>query len=1060
MMMMMMMSGAHLGSSKTNRSVKLPISNCAFINILRTASTSRARMADFHVALCMMGFVAAVSSEHADMQLMQMQQAGVLHGSGIWMPQQGCHTSVEGDECFDKVMWAMRTGIQQHPEYYLPLTRNSSFEDFQQHLHGTARLSGVCPKPCAAAAPKSQQRAEQQVGTPAPTVIQLDDLLVSTYPGYVQSGQNCECGAEIKAYSEEFETLELCASECSLYPNCKSIGLHPFLSVWKGGCYLYDAECGSTNGHDSNTTCANPIPQGALSVNFNRIPTPAPTPAPTSSVEPCDVTDGSSPSSFYPCQCGPDMCVTNEVCSGDRRGFSCSPPGILKVEWPCLTTSIGSPYFVFYGSSASGAPVYSNTDGNYIYWDYSCDGIDRPLKYAQPRWILDSEEPNMTATMDLDSDAGCAYFGHHGSSDSNGVPLGNTTWLVACDGQGLNMTVTITYEEILPTPSPTMEPGAPCVCDDACGSFSYLDLDGDECLVEAEVNKDENLNGHFTEMDENGDGCVTQAECGNSPYSKDMSRFPIGGPAECDYGYYFLEGTSVCQQCTTGSTRRRRSEACTDCAPGKEDLGDFDNCISGVWLTEPISTGSDVVFVNKALDDSGRVLQKGDGITMSTRNPGHFERLVITDKIGFDDSERLSPYHESLLRRGGPFFILDHGVHAGFNKYDAIVSACSSTNGVGLSEQYPCGCGIEICDFGYRCDEQCAGSNTVIDPYLGSGFGDGGCCIGPPASPLPTPAPTVSAKGDPHLVNLQGEHFDVNHGGEFTLLRIPQAADRTAEVELQATIRPEHGKPCTTYITAVELSGAWFGGIVVQVRSYLRSHSKNESDSFLGLRVIERGASREAPWSRLEDWADGKTALFEQQARDGVTVTMSKSQWRTKKGVKEGLPTIAGELQVMMQNKMSDTSAMIIVRQDLPLQEHLNLAVRRLSALGRADIGGLLGFDAHAESLEDVTPECQRHRDGLDKKAGPKAVPSWKVRWQKIKEQRASSRAPGGSINDNEAGASLVNRDMMCICSDAEPSDVTEETDRSMNSASLIGAGRDGVLAEFRTARLAEATWD
>eukprot|EP00959_Pyramimonas_sp_CCMP1952_P146065 3058514-Pyramimonas_sp.AAC.1 len=94
-----------------------------------------------------------------------------------------------------------------------------------------------------------------------------------------------------------------------------------------------------------------------------------------------------------------------------------------------------------------------------------------------------------------------------------------------------------------------------------------------------------------------------------------MSRFPIGGPAECDYGYYFLEGTSVCQQCTTGSTRRRRSEACTDCAPGKEDLGDFDNCISGVWLTEPISTGSDVVFVNKALDDSGRVLQKGDGIT-------------------------------------------------------------------------------------------------------------------------------------------------------------------------------------------------------------------------------------------------------------------------------------------------------------------------------------------------------------------------------------------------------------------------------------------------------------
>ncbi|CAK0862086.1 unnamed protein product [Prorocentrum cordatum] len=795
-------------------------------------------MAAIHLALRMMGFVAAVSSEHADMQLMQMQLAGVLHGSGTWKQPQGCHTSVEGDRCYVAVTWAMRTGVFQHPEYYLPLTRNSSFEDFQQHLHGTARLADVCPRPCAAAAPKSEERVRhgsetqaqssqydgtpvptaQQGGTPMPTVIQRDDLLVSTYPGYEQSGQNCQCGAEISALSDDFDSLELCASECSLRPNCRSIGLHPFESVWKGGCYLYDTECGSTNGHDSNTTCANPNPVGAFSVNFNRIPTPAPTPAPTAAVESCDVTDGSSPSSFYPCQCGPEMCLTNEVCSGDRRGLSCAPPGILKVEWPCQTPSIGSPYFVFSGSSATGAPVYGNTDGNYIYWDSSCDGIERPLLYQQPRWILDSEEPNMTASMDLDSDAGCAYFGHHGSSDSTGVPLGNTTWFLVCDGQGLNMTVTISYEAYLPTPSPTMEPGTPCICDNLCGVFPYLDLDGDGCLVEAECNKDEDLDGHFTDMDADGDGCVTQAECGNSPYSHDLPRFPIVGPAECGYGYPD-EGTSVCQQCTTGATRRRRSEACVDCPAGKEDLGDFDNCISGVWLTAPIQAGDDVVFINKDLDESGVQLQKGDGITMSTRNPGHFERLVISDKVGFDDSERLSSYHESLLRRSGPFFVLDHGVNAGFNKFDAIISSCSSTDGMGISSQYPCGCGIEICDFGYRCDEQCAGSNTVLDPYVGSSYGDGGCCIGPPASPLPTPAPTVSAKGDPHLVNLQGEHFDINHGGEFTLLRIPQAADMTAEVELQATIRPEHKKPCTTYITAVELSGAWLGGNVVQARS-------------------------------------------------------------------------------------------------------------------------------------------------------------------------------------------------------------------------------------------------
>ncbi|CAK0853460.1 unnamed protein product [Prorocentrum cordatum] len=969
----------------------------------------------------------------------------------------------------------MRTGIKKHPEWYLPLTSNSSFEDFQQHLHTVDRLSNVCPKPCSRRS-SDQLRTSSgspmptapyvatpmptalHVGTPMPTEIHEDDLLLSVYPGYEQTGRNCQCGNPIKQLSEEFASLELCAAECNFFPHCKSIGLHPWQSIWRGQCDLYDAECEETNGHDSNTTCANPVPQGALSVNFNRIPTPAPTPAPTLALNSCDVTDGSFMSSFYPCQCGSEVCVTNEVCSRDRRGFSCAPPGILKVDWPCLTTSIGSPYFVFAGSSTTGAPVYSNTDGNYIYWDVSCDGIDRPLIYQQPRWILDSDSPNMTATMDLDSDSECTYFGHHASSDFNGVPIGSTTWTIVCDGEVSNMTANITYETYLPTPSPTMEPGAPCTCDqDACGMFTYLDLDGDGCLVEAEVDKDDNLNGHFTEMDADGDGCVTQAECGDSPYSHDMPKFPIQGPAECSYGYYFMEDTSVCQQCPAGATRRRRSEGCSDCPAGKVDLGDFDNCISGVWLTEPLAIGSDVVFVNKAEDESGVLLQKGDGITMSTRNPGHFERLIIVDKIGFDDSQRLSPYHESLLRKSGPFFVLDHGVHAEFNKYDAIVSACTQVNGISLSDQYPCGCGIEICDLGYRCDEQCSGDNTVLDFYSGSGYGNGGCCIGPPASPLPTPAPTVSAKGDPHLVNLLGEHFDVNHGGEFTLLRIPQAAERAAEVQLKATIRPEHGKPCTTYITAVEFSGTWMGGAVVQVRSYLRSHTKNESDEFLGLRVLEPGTPEDVPWTRLADWTDGNMVLFEQQARKGVRVTMSKSQWRTKKGVKEGLPTVAGQLQIMMQSKRSKDSAMIVVRQDLPMQEHLNLAVRRLSALGRADIGGLLGFDAHAESLEDVTPECQRHRDGLDAKKGPNSTPGWKVRWQKIKEERASNRVPGGSMNDNEAAANLIDKmrmsgkDMMCVCPIDEEDDYT---------ANLIGGGRQGVLANFQTGRFAEATWD
>eukprot|EP00959_Pyramimonas_sp_CCMP1952_P227664 4760111-Pyramimonas_sp.AAC.1 len=163
-----------------------------------------------------------------------------------------------------------------------------------------------------------------------------------------------------------------------------------------------------------------------------------------------------------------------------------------------------------------------------------------------------------------------------------------------------------------------------------------------------------------------------------------------------------------------------------------------------------------------------------------------------------------------------------------------------------------------------------------------------------------------------------------------------------------------------------------------------------------------------------------------------------------------------------MQSKVSEDSATIVVRQDLPMQEHLNLAVRRLSALGRADIGGLLGFDAHAESLEDVTPECQRHRDGLDTNKGPHSTPRWKIRWQKIKEQRARNPAPGGSMNDNEAAANLLGKmrmqekDMMCVCPNEGPMHPTGDD----YAANLIGGRRLGVLAKFQTGRLAEATWD
>jgi len=487
----------------------------------------------------------------------------------------------------------------------------------------------------------------------------------------------------------------------------------------------------------------------------------------------------------------------------------------------------------------------------------------------------------------------------------------------------------------------------------------------------------------------------------------------------------------------------------------------FDNCISGVYLLEPLEVGGTQMFVNEDKDENGYVLMKGDTINIATRNPGHYEVVRIQDKIGYGSSERLSPAHESLLRRSGPFFVLEPAVHMPFGKYDAVSLSCSVGDGFRFSNSYPCGCGVAVCQSGDKCE--------LADS---DGYGSAGRCIPSGLSVLPTPAPTVSARGDPHLVNLNGEHFDLNHGGEFTLLRIPQTTRRPM-LELKASILPEFGKPCTTYITELELSGLWLDGQAVQVRSYLRSHAGNETDKFLGFRMLNgtTDSPSEVPWEKLGDRTDS-AYLISEGREHFFRVTLSTTTWHKNNHAVMHAPNVAGQVEIRLQHLMlreqqgyRHASTSIVMRQDLPRQEHLNLAVRHLSLLGHSDIGGLLGFDPHPESLEDVTPECQRHRDGLDREWGPRSKKAWKARWEKIKERRGQAHASGGSMNDNEAAASLSEsligqaKDMMCVCSDGGPEEgpLTEDT----YFDSLIGGrSTQGVLVDAQTGRLAEASWD
>jgi len=148
-----------------------------------------------------------------------------------------------------------------------------------------------------------------------------------------------------------------------------------------------------------------------------------------------------------------------------------------------------------------------------------------------------------------------------------------------------------------------------------------------------------------------------------------------------------------------------------------------------------------------------------------------------------------------------------------------------------------------------------------------------------------------------------------------------------------------------------------------------------------------------------------------------------------------------------LKNMNSGTAAKITIRQDLPEQEHLNVAVRQLSQLGRVDVGGLLGFDAHPESLERPSAACVHHRATAryriesqdDAEYGYYFRPAWKDRWNKARSQQKPE--------DTDASASLFGDRLggqMCKCSKDQSSTGSFE----------------GVLVEEASFIFAEASWE
>merc|ERR1719401_1557646 len=110
---------------------------------------------------------------------------------------------------------------------------------------------------------------------------------------------------------------------------------------------------------------------------------------------------------------------------------------------------------------------------------------------------------------------------------------------------------------------------------------------------------------------------------------------------------------------------------------------------------------------------------------------------------------------------------------------------------------------------------QCGPAGQQFDPQPGvilyATIPTGMTLFPTPAPPTPaTSSFTTKATGDPHLVNIRGQHFDVLQPGVHTLLQIPQmASSRNTVLRVEATAAQVGGRCADMYFEAMNITGKW-----------------------------------------------------------------------------------------------------------------------------------------------------------------------------------------------------------------------------------------------------------
>ena len=196
---------------------------------------------------------------------------------------------------------------------------------------------------------------------------------------------------------------------------------------------------------------------------------------------------------------------------------------------------------------------------------------------------------------------------------------------------------------------------------------------------------------------------------------------------------------------------RRRSLECTPCpAPFVPCCNDKDECC------DPYKPGARDLpnnSINITVDAPTLQVcdpwEVGDKITIEGNPPGDTSTVITHEATVMAVTQVYNPdgYTLEIL----PPLTQD------FSPINSeVAQTCTSSDGTQVSASYSPFYGGCCCTCGMTPPTECCLSTEVCTEY---GNGTGVCT---PAGPYPdfsTPAPTVGAKGDPHLVNLQGSEL-------------------------------------------------------------------------------------------------------------------------------------------------------------------------------------------------------------------------------------------------------------------------------------------------------------